>query len=176
MAKSAPIVRKLSIKIMLGKKPRPPTAEEIKANPEKYPEGIKNVVRFYGVATGTRTGVSDKGEWCALLGSFKAINLETGEEKRSGTCFIPGVALDLITPQLAPGKANAVEFGFDIGVKEDEDSATGYVYTAAPCMEVAENDPLELLTKRIDDAQKALPAPEETKTRGKKATPEAAAA
>lgn len=156
MAKTAPIVRKLSVKSIIGRKPKAPDDDN-----------VKMLVRFYGVATGTKTGESNFGPWCALIGSFKAINLETGEEKRAGTCFLPDVALDMILPQLAPAKVNAVEFGFDIGVKKDDDSATGYIYVAEPCLQVSENDPLELITKKIDAP--ALPAPDKKESKKEKA-------
>ena len=106
-------------------------------------------MQVMGVATGIKTGESDKGPWTALLGSFQAINMETGDTYRSGVCFLPNIMLNLVTPRLLEKESKAVEFAFNIGVKADEKSATGYVYIAEPIFETAENDPLEMLTKKL---------------------------
>lgn len=114
----------------------------------KEGESQRDLYQIVGVASGSKSGTSDYGEWRNLTGNFAAINLVTGEEFRSGIAFLPDVALDPILGQLSMG-ATAVEFGFTISIIEDDDSATGYVYTAMPLIEPDENDPLEALTGKF---------------------------
>ncbi len=45
---------------------------------------------------------------------------------------------------------------FTITIIADEDSATGYVYTATPLMEPDENDPLEALTAKFSPTEHLL--------------------
>jgi len=137
MAKFA-IVKKLSVKNIMGKKPKAP--EEGKT------EWLCQIV---GVAQGIKTGRSDFGDWTALTGAFQGSNMETGVVTRSGVCFLPDVALNLITPGLMQKETKGIEFAFNIGVKADEDSTTGYVYVCEPIFDAAENDPLEMLTKKL---------------------------
>lgn len=132
------IVKKLSVKSILGKKPKPP--EEGKT------EWLCQIV---GVATGVKTGNSNFGDWTALTGSFQGSNMETGVITRSGVCFLPDVALNLITPGLMQKETKGIEFAFNIGIKFDDDSTTKYVYVVEPIFEASENDPLEMLTKKL---------------------------
>lgn len=132
------IVSKISMKILLGKRPR-------------APEGTEPVylAQMVGVATNIKTGTSNFGDWTALLGSFQATVMETGVTVRSGQMFLPDVALNLILPALKDANNKGVEFAFNIGVKADEASKTGYIYVAEPIFEASENDPLEMITKKL---------------------------
>lgn len=117
--------------------------------------GRIQLARIIGEAIGVKTGVTDFGEWTALTGQFHGTNLETGETMASAVCFLPDVALDLITAQLSGG-AKAVEFAFDISVVADESSSVGFIYTASPILQAADNDPIKRLQAKIA----ALPAPD----------------
>lgn len=121
----------------------------------KEGESQRDLYQVVGVASGKKSGTSDYGEWVSLTGNFAAINLATGEEFRSGVLFLPDVALDPILGQLSMG-ATAIEFGFTISIIEDDESATGYVYTATPLIEPDENDPLEALTTKFTPRDKQL--------------------
>jgi hypothetical protein len=138
--KSITLVTKLSMKTVCNGSPDAP----------KKDEPPKKLARFYGIATGVKTGESAMGPWTALLGSFRGINFDTGEMFQSGKCFLPNVALNMITPQLLKSENQGVSFAFDISVRRDETSATKYIYTADPIMDAEESDPLEMLTKKIN--------------------------
>lgn len=77
---------------------------------------------------------------------------------RTGTMFLPDVALGLILPALeSAGKGAQIQFAFRIGVERDDTAATGYIYTAESLIEPEENDPLELLVaKAMDNGQELL--------------------
>jgi hypothetical protein len=143
MSNKIPIVKKLSIKTILGRKPKAPAEGK-----------IDWLCQIIGVATGVKTGNSNFGDWTALMGSFQGLNMETGDISRSGQCFLPDVALNLITAALLNKDARGIEFAFNIGVKEDSKSTTGYVYVCEPVLEASENDPLEMLTKKLPGKEK----------------------
>lgn len=130
-----------------------------KINRRKLPEDgtAMHVMRILGVANKIVTGNGDNGAFVGFLGSFEATNVETGEVFRSGKLFLPNVASNLLEAAVANNGGANVEFAFDIGVKEDDTSAVGYVYTASPIMEASENDPIALMKTRL--IVPALPAP-----------------
>lgn len=145
------IVAKLSAKKVCGK--------------IKKPEKKTVLMQIFGVATGTKSGESNFGGWVALTGQFRATNLETGEIYQSGICYLPNTALNLIIPMLAKDGVDGLEFAFNIGVIP-ADNAFGYEYYVEPMLEPKENDPLEMLAKRV--SQVALPAPEKAKEKAGK--------
>ena len=124
----------------------------------KAENGILEIGRFFGSASGVKTGVSDFGEWTALTGQFRAINKQTGEVFDSGVCFLPDVALDLIVGQLNGG-AQAVDFAFDINAVLDETVQVGYSYRAIPILETSAESPISRLEAQMAKMA-ALPAPE----------------
>lgn len=100
-----------------------------------------------------------------LKGEFKAVNLETGEVFRAGVCYLPKMASELIAGVLkGEGVSGDVQFGFRVSARYDESSATQYVYDVESLMEVAENDPLELLTKSLKQLPSSIKEPEAPKT------------
>lgn len=137
MAEQIAMIKKLSTPKIMGKKPRLNEGEK-----------TRDLYQVVGIASGRKTGESDFGPWCSLTGNFAAVNLSTGEQFRSGVLFLPDVALDPVLGQMDAG-ATSVEFGFTISILEDDDSATGYVYTATPLMAPDQNDPLEALTNKF---------------------------
>lgn len=115
--------------------------------------------RVYGIANGTKVGrAGANGEpSIALTGSFRGVNLLTGEEFASGKMYLPAIAHDLIAGQLS-GENNAVQFAFDLGVKADKKSPVGYVHVAVPLVDQKrEGDPLAALEASLPAP--ALPAP-----------------
>lgn len=145
------ILTKLSVKKVLGK---------IENVTEK-----KILMQVFGVATGVKTGDSNYGPWEALTGQFRAINLETGQIYQSGICFLPQVALNLITHRVKEDSVNGVEFAFNIGVVPADNKA-GYEYSCEPLIEASENDPLEVLQKKMSNL---LPSPDKGKGKTKAA-------
>lgn len=141
MSSKFTILSKISVKSVLGHK-------------VKTPEKSEMLIQVMGVATGIKTGESDKGPWTALLGSFQAINMQSGNVYRSGVCFLPNIVLNLILPKLLEKESKSIEFAFNIGVAPDEESAVGYVFIAEPIFDAAENDPLEMLTKKLPAPKK----------------------
>lgn len=101
-------------------------------------------------------GGQPKQSW-ALLGEFKAINLQTKEEFYAPKCFLPDLAADLVANQMEEGQDNALQFAFVLGAKKSK-STVGYEYTCKPLVKPAENSPLSMLEKQVGPA---LPAPQQ---------------
>ena len=150
-------VKKLSIKSM-------------GAIPEKLKE-MENgqriaVAHFIGRADGVETGVTSFGEWTALTGVFKGVNLLTGEVFRASKCFMPDLAVDEIASQLATleNDGDAIEFAVEIGIMRDikldakgNETGIGYAYTMSPLIEADKaSDPLAALESRIPAPVAAL--------------------
>ena len=157
------IVKKASMKILVGDVKAQRLFETVKNSAGKdiivYTDGAQvDLARIVGIARGTKTGESQYGPWTALTGEFIAealVGPKVGQRFRSGTLFLPDVALDLVTPVLAGlEKGAGMEIGFTVGIINDETSQNAYNYTAEFLAEPAENDPLSNL------AAKLLPAPE----------------
>lgn len=130
-----------------------------KVNRRELPEDKSplHVMRIMGQATKTVTGNTDFGAFVGFMGNFEATNVRTGEIFRSGKCFLPPVATNLLEGAVAGANGAPVMFAFDIGVKEDDESSVGYVYTATPILDAGEADPIEQMKKTINAP--ALPAP-----------------
>ena len=156
------LIKKISINKVIGGKPK--IAEIAKYFADHPEEKALYLARFFGAANGTKTGISDFGEWSCLTGQFRAINVQTGETFDSGICFLPDVAQDLVLGAL--NGSNAVDFAFDIGVVLDDSSATGYVYIATPLVQ-EENNPISRMQEKLAGMElPSLPAPSAPK--GKK--------
>lgn len=130
-------------------------------------ETIHPLYRVYGFATGTRTDKDierkedDKrpgfGSWECLIGQFEAVSLLTGEVFRSGQCFLPQFAIDMVSGQFGDG-VERVKFAFEVGAKFDATTPTKYTYQVAPLLDVAEDDPLKAISASIEKpAQLAAP-------------------
>lgn len=157
------LVSKLGVKTIVGKLVKP-----------EADAPARSVARIFGIARGTVSGATDYGDFVGFKGDFKGINYDTGEEFRSGKCFLPEIATNLLLAALeASGRgetkaskgtlkrtetaySGSIEFGFDISIKPAT-TATGYEYLVTPLMPVSESDPLELMQKNSGFA--ALPAP-----------------
>jgi len=150
------IVKKLSMRVLVG---------DVKKLAKPLENGAAlDLAKVVGIARGTKTGVSNFGDWVALTGDFVAEALvgdKVGKRYRTGTLFLPDVALSLVVPIVSGlEKGEAMELAFTVGIEGNEDANTGYIYTAAFLMEPAENDPMEAL---LNKAMPALPAPEAEK-------------
>lgn len=154
------IISKISVKTVWGSKPDAPTKD--KGTEAQW------LMQIIGQATGFTTGDTDKGNWVKLIGAFQATNLETGELFRSGACFLPNVALNLIMGELKAAETQSVAFGFRIGVIRDEASATNYVYTCDPIGEVFEHDPLQPLIEKMKANPPEAEEKQKTAATGKK--------
>jgi len=104
----------------------------------------------FGYVRKSAPGTSDLGEYVKFKGSFKAVNLETGEIFQSGALILPGVASEALDGAMTHD-VNELQFGFRIGVKyaPDNKGAVKYSYFAVPLMAPSENDPLTLLENQI---------------------------
>jgi hypothetical protein len=154
-------VRKLSAKTIMGK---------IKKDwiPEK---GSTPLFQVIGQTYGIREGEGEYGKWTALVGTFEAINLKTGEFFSGPECFLPEPFNSMIANQLkGEGAVKAVDFAFEVGLKPPgPDSTVQYEYTCKPINDPKQGDPLKELRARLPKFA-ALPAPDsdEAGTRGKK--------
>jgi len=131
------LIGKISVAKVFGKLDR-----------KDLPKGT--IMRVVGIANGVRTGTSNFGAWEAVRGDFYAVNLLTGEEFRSGQCFMPNTAISLVTGALA-GSPDGVEFAFDFGVKAN-DSTVGYEYTVKPVVKAKESEAMTSLLERANAA------------------------
>lgn len=145
------IVKKISTKVVHGVVKAPKHGE------------TKGVMRVGGMANGIKKGTTDKGDWIAVTGSFVARNFEEDgslaeDEYRSGTCFMPDVAVELIAGSLQEEGAQTT-FGFDILVKGDDTAIVKYVYEVTPLMDPTEDDPMVQLSASLMDKPLSLAAP-----------------
>ena len=116
------------------------------------PEAPQALMRVLGLATTYETGETQYGEFIAFKGSFEATNLMTGEVFRAGKCFLPDVAANLMSAQLAASSGETgfkgVQFAFEIGYKPS-DTLIGYEYTVTPLIEIDAADPLTALRDQL---------------------------
>lgn len=112
----------------------------------------KDLMLIIGIANGTKEGESDFGHYIGLRGQFKVTNLISNKKYVSSVAFLPPVANDLILGQLRPDQE--VEFAFIISVTESIDIQIGYFYSCKPLVEPSENNPLNLLEKKVEESLK----------------------
>lgn len=154
-------VKKLSIATVVGKIDLKEVINADKPIP---------LMRAYGMAVGVKTGTSNYGEWTALVGQFKCVNLKTGEVSEAAQLFLPEVALVPLRVALMQNDNRAVRFALDVKVQPAKNSKPGgvpYEYTFDNVLPPAEDDPLLALEAEIAKVA-ALPAPDVAKTRAKK--------
>ncbi|MHB8071873.1 MAG: hypothetical protein ACYDHF_08015 [Candidatus Cryosericum sp.] len=124
------------------------------------------LAHIFGLARKAAPDSSQYGDFIRFRGSFKAINIETGETMQSGSLILPSTAQELLAGAFSE-ETTEVKFGFQIGVKYDPKVATKYTYTVVSLTPAAQNDPLLALEAQIKNELKALTAPKE-ETGGKK--------
>lgn len=125
------------------------------------------LMRVIGTAVSTKKGVTQYGEFTALQGNFKAVNVETGEESRAASLFLPDVALLPIVTALSSPDARGVDFAIELQVKYVGDDAghksggSVYEYTFVPLLDMGADDPIARIEARLAaQATHALEAPE----------------
>lgn len=143
------IIRKITIRDVFGKID---IEELLKAEGKAL-----KLVKVLGFCRKAVPGSSSMGDFVKYQGSFAAVNVQTGEEFRSGAMILPGVVQDLLLGALA-GDVEEVEFGFIIGIRYDADAIAKYVYEVESLIAPKESDPLEMLAKQLNVAQLAAPA------------------
>lgn len=116
--------------------------------------------RLVGIANGTKTGVSEFGEWTCLVGSFQFTD-RFGVASRAVQAFGPDVVISPVVAALESGAVN-VNVAVDVYAVRDEKSPVGFVYTCASAIEESASDPLQLLLAQANAVPMptALPAPE----------------
>lgn len=131
--------------------------------------------RIFGKADGIKTGESADGRvWSALTGSFAAVNMQTGEEYRSGKLFLPsGIHETVENAVNALGENTnglSIKFGLEIRAVV-ANNPIGYSYQAANLVQTETADELSELRKAIEDKrgvpQLAAPAAPAAKASGK---------
>ena len=151
------LLKKLSVKGVCGNIKTPAPGEQVA------------LMIVMGYAKSSEIKKTLFGDSIGFHGDFKAVDKDTGEEFRSGVCYLPDVAAHLLSEALNASEGNAVEFAFNIGIVGVAPRVEGeqgkYEYRCAPLMEAAENDPLKLLEARVKAGalaapkQKAIEAP-----------------
>lgn len=156
------LITKITVKNVCGN----PDLEKIINSPGKY----MDLMDVYGLARKALPGESQYGPYVKFSGSFKAINLQTGESVRSGACILPGTAQEMLAGAFSD-ETTEVKFGFKIGVKYDPSSkGTNYSFIVTPLTEPGENDPLIMLESQIkQERARQLAAPSAAKKGAKEA-------
>jgi len=141
------------------------TVKNVCGNPDleqiiKAPGQQIDLMDVFGLARKALPGESQYGPYVKFSGSFKAINLQTGETVRSGACILPGTAQEMLAGEFTDDTTE-IKFGFKIGVKYDKASkGTNYSFVVTPLTEAGENDPLVMLEAQIkQERQRQLAAP-----------------
>lgn len=160
------LLRKISRATMIGD--TTPILEKVLADKNK----TIPLYRVYGFATSVRnskdilTGDPKKdartemhGPWQCLIGQFEAANLMTGEISRSGQCFLPQFAIDMVAGQFSEN-VERVKFGFEIGCKFNAEAPGKYEYVVSPLIDVAEDDPIALIAGEINKPKQLEHQPE----------------
>lgn len=134
--------KKLSAKAICGNLKKM-VMDGIKAETLKNGDTIE-LFDVMGVARDTMTGVSDFGDWIGFKGDFQAIRTTDGQRFRSGKCFLPEGASDLIEAA-QPSKEKEIAFAFRIGLIVDDTANTLYEYTVESPLEPEQNDAIKRL-------------------------------
>lgn len=150
----ANIVSKITVKNVYGKI----DIEKLLKEKNKQIE----LMDVFGLVRKSVPGSSDYGDYVKFRGSFKAVNLETGESVQSGALILPRIGEEVLQGAMSDD-VNEVQFGFRIVAKYDADAVTKYTFQIIPLMNPAENDPLVLLESKIAEDFKKLAAPKADK-------------
>lgn len=143
-----PVIKKISVASMIG-------IVKVMIREGKIIDG-QDILRVVGEATKYNTGENDYGPWVEFRGTFRAVNLLTGQKNGSGRLFLPEIAGDMLEGVLSDKACTNVAFGFDIGIVFDDKSGPGYIYKATPLIAPEENDPLTMMENKIANM---LPSP-----------------
>ena len=136
--------------------PAPKVLALVLAHPQKRPYAG----RLIGIATGSKSGVSQYGDWTALIGSFQFVNPE-GEIVRAVQAFGPDLVIQPVVAQLASG-SQSVTVAVDVFAVPSEKSPAGWNYVCSAAIEETETDPLALLMAKTTARPGLLAAPVDT--------------
>ena len=143
------IINKMTTKSILGGAPNKVEIEHSDGSPIW-------LMTVFGRAAQRMPGESQHGPYVKFKGSFKSINHETGEEKRSRLLILPGVAEGIIDEILVQDDIETVEFAVQIGVQKS-DTPIGYEWVVEPLTEMdTDSDPLAALESKLKQ-QELLP-------------------
>ena len=131
------ILRKITLKNVAGRI----DIEKVLAAPDRR----IHLMKVYGLTHKAIFGQTDIGAYVKFSGSFRAVNMETGEMFESGALILPGIAQDLLLGALNNNDVESVTFGFDISVKYSPESVAKYEYDVSSMLAPTADDPLERL-------------------------------
>lgn len=136
------------------------TRLDIEGAPEE-----KKLYTVYGMATGTRQGKTDRGEWVSFKGQFEAIRADNQKRFVSGQVFLQPPFDDMLYAKLLDAQSQdskaGVQFAIQVSIvrpTKGKPSATGYEFRVVPVIESEESSPLALLRTQVLE-RIALPAP-----------------
>lgn len=135
------ILKKVSVSTVLNLKS--------KGIRELCSSGEVAIMRIMGIVNKAEADEGDNGTFIRFRGEFNAVNLVTGEDCMSTVAFLPSPIDELLHQQIVKstdenGNA-AIQFAFEITVKESEKSTTGYEYDVNSLLETKVSDPLQAL-------------------------------
>ena len=102
-----------------------------------------DLLKIVGVTSKATPGQTDKGEYVVFGGTFRAVNLDTGELFEASSCILPNFIAESLSHALVTSQE--VEFALAVGVKANATSVTGYEYTVKPLIEVKVREKLGTL-------------------------------
>lgn len=146
------LVKKLSLKSIIGK----PNVKEL------HEKGVAiDLFTVGGRLTGTKTGVSQFGEWTAFTGNVGAVRHSDGVEFRGAELFLPEVAEAYVLPVIEEAKGAPVDFAFIIGIEPmtKPSGELSYSYTVKPIVAADAVDPMAELMAKMKAAVPAIAAP-----------------
>ncbi len=126
--------------------------------------------RIFGVLEGSKTFVDKKSgeDRQVLKGEFRAISPDGTKNYESDSLFTFKALDEKLLTTLKAGGGIAVEFGYDISVKQNGKSITGYEYVAKTLIATAASNRLFALAKHLEGIAPlqiaAAPAVAETPT------------
>ena len=141
------LLKKLTVKGIMGAKVDTlPAVENLIAKKT----GNVPLCRIYGRTDKAKPDTTKLGDFVRFGGEFVGVNLVNGEQHRSGSAILPGIAESNIYGAMGPfndkGQSEKViEFAFEISAKFDATAATKYVYVVTPLVEPKDSDPMKAL-------------------------------
>lgn len=116
------------------------------------------IARVIGIATSSKLGSSNFGDYYEFLGNFSAINHD-GEMFRSPKAILPEPAQSLLQAAVEGANGGTVELAFDFMAVPDSGDK-GYKFEVIPLMQRDPADPLDTLLADVN-SKFALPAPKQ---------------
>ncbi len=129
----------------------------------EWNEGESNdLFHIVGRAESVETGEGTHGPWVRFVGTFEAVNVDTGENTVSTKAYFPEPYESLTYAALQQAEGGSVEIACTIGATKVELLPTGYKYHVKSLQEIKPSDDLKHLRSLIPAiAPKAIEAPKE---------------